>query len=442
MPTSCTVARDEWARRAQAVLPGGVLSRYVLSRPVVTRRGRGARLYDTEGNEYIDYSMGGGSILLGHASAVVNDAIRSQIDDGIQFFSIVNTRAIELAERLVQVIPCAEQARFTVSGSEAIAGATRIARVTTGRRLVLKFEGAYHGNHDPQLLSVGGASGEPSREPVPDSEGIAPGATKDVVLAPFNDLDATREIVRRHAKDLAAVFVEPVQRYLPPAPGFLEGLRALATEVGSLLVYDEIVTGFRIDYRGAQGKYGTVPDLAVYGKVLGGGIPIGAICGVRDVMQNADPTRDKKRHAVQTGTLNGNPLGCAVALAMMNHLSDGQIYSRLDALSARLREGLQRIFAEEGLDAHVHGLGSLWHVLFQRERAATFAGTLRADRTRLLAFQQGLLDNGIYVVPGVRSFVSAAHTSDDIDRTLEVARQVVKDRASHATSRRSFEHDR
>ncbi|MGE3777532.1 MAG: aspartate aminotransferase family protein, partial [Pirellulaceae bacterium] len=379
--------------------------------------------YDGAGREYIDYMLGSGPLVLGHCRPEVVEAVCRQVQAGSTYFAL-NEPAILLAERIVEAVPCGDTIRFQTTGSEATHSALRIARAATGREKVLKFEGGWHGGHDLGQLS--GAPGEPVPYPraLPDCDGIPRSAQDDVLVAPFNDLAATRSIIDQHAGELAAVILEPLQRALRPESDFLEGLREITRRHGILLVYDEIVTGFRVAWGGAQERYGVVPDLACYGKVIGGGYPLSAIVGPRELMKLADP-REKGRAAYcfLSGTLTGNPVACAAGLATLGVLSSSpDIYARLHAVGQRLATGLQRVASEAGVSLQVLGDGPVLQVLFTDVPShRTHRDTMQANKKAAVAFGYELIRHGVYCTPGGKLYLSLAHTDADIDQTIRIA---------------------
>ncbi len=412
---------DEAAR----TLPGGVLGSFRLPPEVafVPVSGEGARLRTADGRELVDYVIGGGPMILGHGHPDVVAATLDQIGRGVQFYSYLNEPVIGLARALVDAVPCAEHVRFCTSGSEATMYALRYARAHTGRTRVVKMEGAYHGNHDAAMLSTWPKELGRRRGRF-DSAGVVPHWQDEVAVAAFNDLDSVADALGEHPGEFAAVLVEPYQRFLPPSDGFLEGLRSLCDEHGTMLVFDEVVTGFRLAYGGAQERYGVVPDLATYGKIIGGGFPLAAVVGPAEVLDRSDPARKGSDEFVyESGTLNGHPVAAAAGLATLDVLARPATYERLEATCARLRNGLRSILDERGIEAVVCGEGSgTWHVLFGlEEMPTTVAGAARADVVRLKAFHLDLVARGTFVLPGLRAYCSLAHEDHDIDRTLEMA---------------------
>src|SRR6266550_5323761 len=345
--------QDDLLRRADQVLPGGILGSH-RSGPgfeFVVKEGRGAYLYDMAGRRYLDYLLGSGPMLLGHAHPAVVEAVERQMGRGTSYF-LLNEPAIELAEEIVKAVPCAEQVRYTSSGSEATFFALRVARAFRKREKIMKFEGGFHGTHDYALMSVVPRSPKAFPAPMMDSAGVPHAIEAEVLIAPYNDLATAEALIAAHHDELAAVLIEPYQRTIVPAPGFLAGLRTATRRYDVPLVFDEIVTGFRFAYGGAQEYYGVVPDLAAYGKVVGGGFPLAAVCGRREIMRAFDPQLEGTPDFVaQVGTLNGNPVAAVAGLATLAELRKPGAYARLHRTGRTLRDGLADIVRKSSLAA-------------------------------------------------------------------------------------------
>jgi glutamate-1-semialdehyde 2,1-aminomutase len=405
--------------RARQLLPGGALGGNQLADDAkfVFSRASGARFWDASDNEYIDYCLGSGAMVLGHAHQSVQRAVTEQVAKGTHYFAYLNEPAIALAEIVARHVPCVEKLRFTLSGSEATFHAMRLARGFTGRTKIIKFEGAYHGNHDYAQIST-----TPQRESnfpdgLPDSAGIPSAARDTMLIARYNDLECVRNIAIANKSDLAAIIVEPIQRIISPQPGFLSGLRDLANEVGCVLIFDEVVTGWRLALGGAQEHFGVLPDLSTFGKILGGGLPVGGVGGRADIMDLCDPARKGEADFVyQNGTLNGNPLGMAAALATLRELERSDTYAQLFAKGESLRAGLRKILAQRGVEAAVVGYGPMWHLLFGRAGEPKDYSDIRvADSKTLAAFDMELIRQGFFVLPNTRRFVSLAHSDQDLE---------------------------
>jgi glutamate-1-semialdehyde 2,1-aminomutase len=349
------------AARSLAVFPSGSLGEYGLppEQVVVLREGRGARVWDTDGREYADFTMGWGSVLLGHAHPAVTEAATRQAARGSNF-AYVSEPALALAEEVQGAVACAERVRFCASGTEAMAYAARLARAFTSRIRLLKFEGAYHGANDLGTVSLFPRRGLPFPAGEPTSAGLSPGTVADILVAPYNDLATTEGIVAAHRHDLAAIVVEPLHRCTAPRPGFLAGLRRLCDAAGSLLVFDETVTGFRLAYGGGQAYYGVRPDLCALGKALGGGYPLGAVAGRADVLDLVKEERlGEPGYVWFASSLGGNPVSAAAGLATLAELRRPGTYERLFALGEEVRAGLRALLAEAGIPAQVQGDGPL-----------------------------------------------------------------------------------
>jgi glutamate-1-semialdehyde 2,1-aminomutase len=354
--------------------------------------------------------------------------VQQAMSNGSAFMAFVNEPAIRFGAELIAVIPGAEQLRFCTSGQEGTFIALRLARAFTGREKILKFEGAYHGNHDYAMWSYTGGASAPFPTPVQESAGI-PAAIRDLVLvAPYNDIATTEKIVREAAGEIAAIIVEPAQRLLRPRPEFLKGLRELTRELGIVLVFDETVTGFRHALGGGQERYGITADLAVFGKSLGGGLPLAAVAGRKDILALADPRqRGQDPRAVYfSGTSYGNPVVTAAGRAMLSVLRRDNTYPPFHARCENFKASLRELIMRLSLPAQVYGEGPLWHLVFSTEPVVDYHSSLKGDRERLLAYHHGLIDQGIFVRPGGGHYFSMAHTDDDVARTLEASERVLR----------------
>jgi glutamate-1-semialdehyde 2,1-aminomutase len=413
--------QQDLVQRAHRLFPGGVLGsqRFPRELEFVVREARGAYVTDVAGRQYIDYLLGSGPMLLGHAHPAVVAAVEQQLARGSTYF-LINESVIELAEEIVRAVPCAEQVRFTSTGTEATFFALRAARAFRGRDKIMKFEGGYHGTHDYALMSMSPRSPKAFPAAMPDSAGIPHAIEGEVLIAPYNDLATTEALIAAHHNELAAVIVEPYQRVIPPAPGFLQGLRSVTRRYDVLLIFDEVVTGFRLAYGGAQEYYGVVPDLAALGKIVGGGFPLAAVCGPASIMRQFDPALDGTPEFIaQIGTLNGNPIAAVAGLATLAELRKPGTYDRLHRTGARLRDGLAAAVRRHRLAAQVTGEPPVFDVMFTDRPIVDYRATLTADRTRLAVFNEECLRQG--VLKGTQKiYVSLAHTDADIERTLAV----------------------
>jgi glutamate-1-semialdehyde 2,1-aminomutase len=405
--------------RAAAVLPGGSLGNVKLGGEdaFIVREGRGSHIWDVSGNEYVDYLLGSGPMIMGHANPQVIAAAQEAMTHGTTFFT-QNAKAVELAERIVEAVPCADQVRFTSSGTEATYQALRLARAYRRKDKVLKFEGGFHGMHDYSLMSLSPSGNTPFPLPEPSSGGIPAAVAETVLVAPFNDLQAATDLIERYHRDLAAVIVEPLQRIIAPQPGFLEGLREVTERYGVLLVFDEVVTGFRLGYGGAQEHYGVTPDLCALGKVVGGGFPLAAVAGRREVMDHYDATLVGKEDFVPLiGTLSGNPVAAAAGLATLEQLRAPGVYEAYHAKGAHLRSTLQRLFDEAEIPAVVSGHEVMFDVYFTPKPVVDYRSTL-VDKRLNGVFDRALLERGVFKSPG-KIYVGVCHTDADVAQTIE-----------------------
>ena len=408
-------ARSALWERARELIPGGVNSpvramRAVgLDEPVFVRRGAGAEIEDVEGNRYVDWVMSWGPLLFGHADRETLQAVAAAAERGTSFGAPTEAE-VELAAEIVDAVPSIEQVRLVSSGTEAAMSAIRVARGATRRDRVLKFAGCYHGHADALLASAGSGLATLG---IPGSPGVPSGAAADTILCPYNDTDAAAEAVARWGEGLACVIVEPVagnMGVVPPAPGFLEALRALCDAAGALLVFDEVITGFRVARGGAQERLGVMPDLTILGKILGGGLPLAAFGGRCDVMERLAPSGD----VYQAGTLSGNPLATAAGLSVLHRLRDPGVYERLERVGARLEDGL----APYG---RVQRVGAMLTLFMGDEPVRNLADAQRSDTERYGELFRHLLALGVYVAPSQFEalFVSTAHGDLEIDKTVE-----------------------
>jgi glutamate-1-semialdehyde 2,1-aminomutase len=406
--------------RAVKVMPGGVNSpvrafRAVGGEPVFMTRGRGARLSDVDGNTYIDYVMSWGPLILGHAHPAVVQAIARAAEQGTSFGASTEAE-VELAVQICRAFPSVEQVRLVNSGTEATMSALRVARAWTGRDKILKFEGCYHGHADSLLVRAG--SGVATLG-LPDSPGVPKLLAELTVTIPFNDRKILEETFRLHRKQLAAVIVEPVvgnSGCIPPQPGFLDRLRELTEEQGTVLIFDEVMTGFRVAYGGAQQLYGIRPDMTTLGKIIGGGLPVGAYGGSAKLMDQVAPAGP----VYQAGTLSGNPLAVAAGIKTLEMLRQPGTYERLAELGAKLEAGLVEAAREASVPVTVNRVGSMFTLFFSARPVSDYTTAKHADSSRFARFFHGLLDRGVYFPPSQfeAAFISTAHTDDDIERTI------------------------
>ena len=402
--------------KAQAYLPGGSFGN--AGADLVIVEGSGGRVRDTAGREYVDFLLGSGPMLIGHRHPEVIEAVRQQLERGTTFFAN-SAPGILLAEAICEAMPCAEKVRFTSSGSEATLYAMRAMRAFRGRSKILKFEGGYHGMNDYSLMSLAPRRRSNGIEPIPDSPGIPDAIRGEMLIAPYNDLDAVTAIVEEHHDALAGVIVEAFQRVIPPRPGFLEGLRALTERHDLPLAFDEVVTSFRFAYGGAQEFYGVVPDLCTVGKVVGGGFPLAGLAGREEIMTQFDAdAAGEGGFLPQIGTLSGNPIAATAGLATLGVLREGDAYTRLFDNGRRLMEGLANAMRSAGVEAQICGEACLFDIVFTGQPIVDYWSWESGDKGKMARFNAALRDRG--VIKGTSKFyVSVAHTQDDIDHAIE-----------------------
>jgi glutamate-1-semialdehyde 2,1-aminomutase len=401
-------------QHAQEIIPGGVNSpvrafKSVGGQPVFIARGQGSHIFDVDGNEYIDYVGSWGPLLLGHRHPEILQALTEALEIGTSF-GAPTEREILLAEAIIRAVPSIEMVRLVNSGTEATMSAIRVARGFTGRDLVIKFEGCYHGHVDSLLVKAGSGLATLG---IADTQGVPKAFADTTIALPYNSVEALEEAFHAHGDRIAAVIVEPVvgnMGCVPPLPGYLEALRAITERAGALLIFDEVMTGFRVAYGGAQQRYGIRPDLTTLGKVIGGGLPVGAYGGRRDIMSKVAPAGP----VYQAGTLSGNPLAVAAGLAMLRHLeAHPEIYDRLETRAARL-------CAAAPAGVTVNRVGSMFTFFFTDGPVTDWESAKRCDTARFGEFFRHMLDRGVYLAPSQfeAAFLSAAHTDDDIDKTI------------------------
>lgn len=411
---------------AKKHIPGGVNSpvrsfRSVGGGPVFAARAAGSHLWDVDGNEYMDFMGSWGPLILGHAHPEVLAAVREAMERGTSF-GMSTEAEVALAGEIVNAVPSVEMVRLVNSGTEATMSALRLARAVTGRAKIVKFAGCYHGHSDALLVKAGSGA---LTLGVPDSPGVTVGTTADTVILPYNDLDAVEGFFRDHGREVAAVIVEPVagnMGLVPPEDGFLDGLRRVTSRAGALLVFDEVITGFRLAYGGAQSYFDVTPDLTCLGKVIGGGLPVGAYGGRREIMEQVAPAGP----VYQAGTLSGNPLATAAGLATLRLLRDSDPYRELALKGARLAAGLRDAVRESDPPCAVNHLGSMVTLFFAPEAPRDFEGATRSDTGRFAAFFQGMLDEGVLIPPSQFEtwFVSTTHGEADIESAVAACRRV------------------
>ena len=414
--------------RAKKVLPGGVNSpvrayRAVGLTPRFITRADGAYIWDEDGNKYIDYVCSWGPMILGHNHPIIREAVERAVKDGLSFGASTR-REVEIAELMVQMVPNIEMVRMVNSGTEAVMSALRLARGATGRDKLMKFEGCYHGHSDSMLVKAG--SSAVAEEGRPSSAGVPADVAKDTLTARYNDLDSVRELFARYPGQIACVIVEPVAANMGvvgPQPGFLEGLRAICDKEGALLLFDEVITGFRLARGGAQEFFGVRADLVTFGKIIGGGMPVGAYCGSRALMEQVAPCGP----VYQAGTLSGNPVAMAAGLAQLTYLNEHpEVYETIAKKADRLADGMRKAAERSGAGVRINQVGSLVAPFFTPDRVESFTDATKSDLNKYAAYFEKMLARGVYLAPAQfeAMFVSAAHSEEDLEHTIRAVGEV------------------
>ena len=414
--------------RAKQVLPGGVNSpvrayRAVGLTPRFITRADGAYIWDEDGNKYIDYVCSWGPMILGHNHPIIREAVERAVKDGLSFGASTR-REVEIAELMVQMVPNIEMVRMVNSGTEAVMSALRLARGATGRDKLMKFEGCYHGHSDSMLVKAG--SSAVAEEGRPSSAGVPADVAKDTLTARYNDLESVRELFARYPGQIACVIVEPVAANMGvvgPQPGFLEGLRAICDKEGALLLFDEVITGFRLARGGAQEFFGVRADLVTFGKIIGGGMPVGAYCGSRALMEQVAPCGP----VYQAGTLSGNPVAMAAGLAQLTYLNEHpEVYETIAKKADRLADGMRQAAEHSGAGVRINQVGSLVAPFFTPDRVESFTDATKSDLNKYAAYFEKMLARGVYLAPAQfeAMFVSAAHSEEDLEKTIRAVGEV------------------
>jgi len=409
--------------RAKKVLPAGVSYsiRYFEPYPFYTARAKGSKLYDVDGNEYVDFWLGHTALILGHGHPIVMNAVKEQLLKGTHY-GTCHELEIKLAEQVAKMVPNARMIRFTNSGTEANMYAIRLARAHTGKSKIAKFEGGWHGGYDALQVSV--------KYPfdIPESAGLTAGATQDTIILPYNDLEGVRERLRN--KEVACIIIEPVLGAgggVPAEREFLQGLREYCDERNALLIFDEVITGFRLAPGGAQQYYGVRADVTVLGKILGGGFPIGAFCGPNEIMERLDSLAfQRPNYSFHGGTFAGNPVTMAAGLATLNLLEDGRLTEGLNKAGARIRKELLDIFETNEIDAQLTGAGSIFNTHFTKEEVNDAVATYRADRKRLINYDLALTANGLFFLPTHNGVLSTEHSKADLEKLFAETEKYAK----------------
>jgi len=409
--------------RARNVLPAGVSYgiRYFEPYPFYTAKAKGSKLYDVDGNEYVDFWLGHTALILGHGPPSVMSAVRKQLEKGTHY-GTSHGLEVELAEQVMKMVQGAEMIRFTNSGTEANMYATRLARAYTGKSKIAKFEGGWHGGYDALQVSV--------KYPynIPESAGLTMGATQDTIVLPFNDLEGTKARLKK--QPAAAIIIEPVLGSgggVPAEKDFLKGLREFCDETGILLIFDEVITGFRLAPGGAQEFYRVRPDITVFGKILGGGFPVGAFCGREEIMERLNTLVYKRPHyAFHGGTFAANPITMTAGLATLKLLEDGQLIGDLNRTGERIRKQLREIFEGHGQEVQITGAGSIFNVHFTKELVNNATAAYKADREKLVQYDLALIANGVFFLPTHNGVLCTAHSKADIEKLLHETEKYAK----------------
>ncbi|KUG07364.1 glutamate-1-semialdehyde 2,1-aminomutase [Solirubrum puertoriconensis] len=421
---------DQLFTRAKDLIPGGVNSpvrafRAVGGHPVFMKSAEGAWLTDVDGNRYLDFINSWGPMILGHAPQIVLEAVQRALPDSLSF-GAPTRREVEMAELICEMVPSVEKVRLVNSGTEATMSAIRVARGYTGRDKILKFEGCYHGHGDSFLISAGSGA---LTLGTPDSPGVTESVAKDTLTVPYNDLGAVEQAIAVNPNQIAAIILEPVVGNIglvPPAEGYLQGLRELCTKHGIVFIFDEVMTGFRLARGGAQELFGIQPDMTTLGKIIGGGMPVGAYGGRAEIMDNVAPAGK----VYQAGTLSGNPIATAAGMAQLRYLNEHpEVYEQLERTSARLAEGTYEIAAELGLNYTVNRVGSMWSVFFTQQPVTDLASAKTSDLEAFGRYFRAMLNRGVYLAPSQFEalFVSTAVTDDLVDFYLSACRESMRE---------------
>ncbi len=414
--------------RAKKVLPGGVNSpvrayRAVGLTPRFIAKADGAFIWDVDGNRYIDYVCSWGPMILGHNHPLIQEAVEKAVKDGLSFGASTQ-REVEIAELMIEMVPNIEMVRMVNSGTEAVMSALRLARGATGRDKIIKFEGCYHGHSDAMLVKAGSSAVAEGGKP--SSAGVPLDTAKDTLTAQYNDLESVEELFSQYPGEIACVIVEPVAANMGvvgPNPGFLEGLRTICDKEGALLIFDEVITGFRLAKGGAQEYFGIKADIVTFGKIIGGGMPVGAYCGSRKLMEQVAPCGP----VYQAGTLSGNPVAMAAGLAQLTYLNTHpEVYTSISDKADRLAAGMRRAVTEIGADVRINQVGSLVAPFFTPDTVESFSGAVKSDLKKYAAYFEKMLARGIYLAPAQfeAMFLSYAHTDAELEKTIQAAKEV------------------
>jgi len=411
--------------KAKRLLPAGVsyFIRHFEPYPFYVKEAKGSKIIDVDGNEYIDFWMGHYTHILGHSPSEVVKAVRNQIEKGFHY-GASHELEVDMAEQIVKMVPSAKMVRFTNSGTEAAMYATRLARAYTNKEKIVKIEGGWHGGYDALQIAV--------RPPfdIPETSGIPSGVSKDTITIPFNNLEEARKRLRK--EEFAAIILEPVLGAggcIPAEKDFLRGLREICTEKHALLIFDEIITGFRLAPGGAQQCFGILPDITMLGKIMGGGLPIGAIAGLREIMEHMDPTLyERPRFSFHGGTFCANPVVMTAGLTTLKELEDGKLQTRLNKRGDNIRRQLTEVFERKNVDAQVTGVSSLFHTHFTHEKIKDVEGAFRADRKKLEDYHLYLITRGVFFLPSKTGALSRAHSQEDLEKLIAETENYVREK--------------
>lgn len=406
--------QDNLIERANAVLPAGGFGNF--DPGLIIREGKGTHVWDEDGNEYIDYLLGSGPMVLGHGHPEVMEVVHEQLDRGMTFFAN-NALGIELAEEICRAVPCAEQVRYVSTGSEADMYAMRLARAFTGKEKIVKFEGGYHGMSSEAQVSLAPDKLVNFPMGVADSAGITQGVQDSMLVAPYNDIESLKSILDEYEDDIAAVIVEPLQRIIPAAAGFLQGVREECTKRGIVLIFDEVVTGFRFAYGGAQELYNVTPDVCTMGKLVGGGFALAAIAGKADIMAHFDISKvGRDGFLMQVGTLSGNPVAAAAGLKTLEIMRRPGQYEKLYENGQRVMDAMAKHLGAAGHDHRIMGHQTMFDVVFTSDDISDYRGVIRGDKAKADAFNRVLREEGIFKSPG-KTYISLMLSEEDLHKT-------------------------
>jgi len=432
-----TPTSEKLWQQASKVIPGGITAnvKYFDPYPIFMKKAKGSKLYDVDGNEYIDYCLCFGPLILGHGHPAVVEAIKKQLDEGgTTVYGTPNEIEVKMANKIKSLVPCAEMVRFTNSGLEATLHAIRAARAYTKREKIAKFEGHYHGAYDSVTISITPPLDQagPDYAPIPvsNSAGLPRHILENTLVLPFNDLPSTEKLVRKHGNELAAIIIEPVARgFLTPDTDFLKGLRTLTEENGIVLIFDEVMTGFRLGLGGAQEYFGVIPDMVALGKIVGGGLPAGVFAGKAEIMAVMSPVGSKYPydHLFHTGTFSGCPAVLAAGLATIEVLEKPGVYNHINWVAEEVKKCMNNVFEDYEIAAQATGVGSMFQCLFTpQKQIRNYRDTAKADAKKRVNFDLELINRGVYVKPGKPFYTCLAHTKADLEKTFEAIKEATK----------------